>query len=142
MWPGTEWWSYAELDQMAATLAIDNNKYLDYLKTTYPKWFERMVDQNNSGIWHKVTNKDIVEFAKAHLWKNGYHEAEHTLMGYITSQELRDKDVKLYFAFHNNADNRIKRPYYFEGDIEKVKIIHFNNYPDYRRVKVTFDDID
>lgn len=142
VWPGTEWWSYTELDQMAATLAIDNNMYLHYLKTTYPKWFERMVDESNGGIWHKLTNKDTVEFAKAHLWKNGYHEAEHTLMGYITSQELRDKDVKLYFAFHNNADNQIKRPYYFEGDVEKVKMIPFNNYPDYRRVRVTFDNID
>src|SRR5262249_52966073 len=83
IWPGTEWWSFAELDQAAVTYLLWGRRHCataaerltGYLSTAYPRWFERMVDKQYGGIFHKRTNEDKIEFAKAHLWKNGFHES-------------------------------------------------------------------
>ena len=36
--------------------------------------------------------------AKAHLWQNGYHEAEHALVMAITAAALHGEPAELYFA--------------------------------------------
>ena len=149
IWPGTEWWSYAELDQAAATYLLWGRRHrpaagdrlAGYLDTAYPRWFERMVDKEHGGIFHKRTNEDIIEFAKAHLWKNGFHESEHALIGYITSQELRHAPVALHFAFHRQGVNRSVRPYYYDGRLIGAEWLPRTGMGDYQPVRAYFTAI-
>ena len=149
IWPGTEWWSYAELDQAAATYLLWGRRHratagyrlTGYLTTAYPRWFERMVDKQYGGIFHKRTNEAVIEFAKAHLWKNGFHESEHALIGYITGEELRRAPIALYFAFREDAVNRLVRPYYFDGRMIGAEWLPRTGMGDYWPVRVHFTAI-
>jgi mannose/cellobiose epimerase-like protein (N-acyl-D-glucosamine 2-epimerase family) len=138
------WWIYAELSQMAATLSLSNPAYSRFLVPTYQYWFTHFVDKQDGEVWHMidgVTGKP--RFPKAHLWKNGYHSFEHALVGYITSQALRQQPVELYFAFNKQQrpnDAEI-RPYYFNGLINKVETSDFNGLAELTRYRVTFSSV-
>ena len=54
---------------------------------------------------------------KIHHWKNGYHSAEHALVGYLTAQALRSQPATLWFATPAGAP---LRPYLFAG---KAKVL-------------------
>jgi mannose/cellobiose epimerase-like protein (N-acyl-D-glucosamine 2-epimerase family) len=114
---GKEWWIYAELDQMAATLALDEPSYASkYLIKTYGYWMNQMVDQKDHEIWPWVSpTGEHGDGPKIHPWKNGYHSMEHALVGYITSQALRGKQVALYFALNEIPPAAQLRPYLFGG---------------------------
>jgi len=131
IYPGNQWWIDAELDQAAATMALRDaapGRYLGYLATTYPKWFELRVDPDHPGIYHYAEycwtggpycsppGTDL-RWGKGNLWKGGFHEAEHALVGYITSQALRGEPVKLYFALADNKVNDVVTPYLFAGTV-------------------------
>jgi len=133
------WWIYAELDQMAATLSLTQSTYLKFLVPTYQYWFAHFVDKKYGGVWHQIeakTNKP--QLPKVHHWKNGYHSFEHALVGYITTQAIRQQPVELYFAFKKRPHDADIRPYYFQSSITQIKVTEFE---DFIRYQVKFEDI-
>lgn len=111
-----EWWVYAELDQAAAIFGLQRASLSTYLPKTYSFWFKNFVDHQHGEVWHMVDKDGRTDrYPKAHLWKSGFHSAEHCLIGYITSQAARGKPVELYFAFRPR-ELPIVLPYYFHAE--------------------------
>jgi mannose/cellobiose epimerase-like protein (N-acyl-D-glucosamine 2-epimerase family) len=114
---GVTWWIAAELDQAAATLALTDRRYTGYLERTYSCWFDRLVDRENGEVWSWADLDDPARRgAKQHLWKNGYHSAEHALVSYLTAQELHGRPATLHFAFAKTPPREELRPYFFAGE--------------------------
>ncbi|MBU0680723.1 MAG: hypothetical protein KKD73_04805 [Proteobacteria bacterium] len=119
-----EWWSLAELDQASATLALVDPTFARVLPQTYDYWFEYMVDHEHGGVWHMVNaddNKPDLSIPKQHSWKNAFHVFEHALVGYLTSQQLHDKQMTLYYAFKQDVVDSEIHPYLFFGEIVAKK---------------------
>ena len=138
-----EWWIYAELDQMVATLALKDPSYADkYLKSTFSWWFDNMVDQQHHEVWHwRSWSNSEVKYPKQHLWKNGYHTYEHALIGYLVSQKMQGEPVKLYFARQEGQEKEGIRPYYYTGEVTELKTEPLSSIPALNKVTVTFPDI-
>jgi hypothetical protein len=121
------WWVYAELDQMAATLSLqDDGIYAKYLENTYSFWFKKFVDQQYHEVWHSLNSQGEPDksIPKIHHWKNGYHSHEHALIGYLSTCQYVEQPVRLYYAFRQDAcvDDSVIQPYYFRGKIvDKTK---------------------
>ncbi|HYI11811.1 MAG TPA: AGE family epimerase/isomerase [Thermoanaerobaculia bacterium] len=116
------WWSFAELDQMAATLALSDASAARPLPASSRCWFGKMVDPVHHEVWGFVNPDDPSKhFAKAHLWKNGYHTAEHALVGYLTAQALHGKPSQLWFAFAETPEGDELRPYFFKGRVQAIE---------------------
>jgi mannose/cellobiose epimerase-like protein (N-acyl-D-glucosamine 2-epimerase family) len=114
------WWSFAELDQMTATLALTDRAAARDLPAAYRCWFAKMVDPEHHEVWGFVDPDDPSRhFAKAHLWKNGYHSAEHALVGYLAAQELHRQPATLWFAF--DAKSADVRAYVFDARVKRVE---------------------
>lgn len=136
---GVTWWIAAELDQAAATLALTDRRYTGYLEKTYACWLERLVDRENGEVWSWVDLDDPARRgAKQHLWKNGYHSAEHALVSYLTAQELHARPATLHFAFAETSTRAGLRPYFFAGEPVRVKESRLESRPDLKRVTVDF----
>ncbi len=96
------WWSYAEMDQYAAALALAGDEELAALVVsaqTY--WLDTFVDHEDGGIYWSVDLSDdsIVRATKQNEWIAGFHAFEHALISYITSAAAEgDGAVTLYFA--------------------------------------------
>lgn len=119
-----EWWIYAELDQTAASLALRDAAQAVYLPGAYDYWLSYMVDHKNKEIWPNVAaanDQPVPDSAKQHFWKNAYHSFEHALVGYITSQQLHDQPVTLYFAFQSMPAESSIHPYFYTGDILDIQ---------------------
>jgi mannose/cellobiose epimerase-like protein (N-acyl-D-glucosamine 2-epimerase family) len=136
------WWVYAELDQLAGTLALADPKYTYYLSKTYEYWFNHFVDKEYGEVWETVdgnTHAPIRQRPKQSAWKNAYHTFEHALVGYIVAQGLHAKPVTLYYAFPNDALPKFVQPYFYSG---KIAAIELQRDSQERRVqKVTFSDV-
>ncbi|MDR3000912.1 MAG: AGE family epimerase/isomerase [Fibromonadaceae bacterium] len=122
-----EWWSLAELNQAAAILAIKDPTYLQYLNKTYAFWFKNMIDLSHGEIWHALDGETLRPkrfFPKVHCWKNGFHSLEHTLLGYLTSQQILDKEMELYYAFESLGEVKYQQvtPYFFKANITDKKV--------------------
>lgn len=144
--PDKEWWALAELDQTTATLALVNPSYAQMLTTTYPYWFDHMVDKKHKGIWHMVYadgNKPDLDFPKQHSWKNAFHVFEHALVGYITSSQLHDEPVTLYYAYDRKPEAGRIHPYLYMGKVEKIEESLFEDrrFAGKKKTKVRFTDI-
>ena len=136
---GVTWWIAAELDQAAATLALTDRRYTGYLEKTYACWLERLVDRGDGEVWSWVSLDDPARRGgKQHLWKNGYHSAEHALVSYLTSQELHGKPATLHFAFAKAPPADELRPYFFAGSPVRVEESALEGAPGLRRVRVDF----
>jgi mannose/cellobiose epimerase-like protein (N-acyl-D-glucosamine 2-epimerase family) len=139
-----EWWILAELDQVAATFSLRDPSYAKYLPTTYAYWFKYMVDHQHKGVWHWVyasSNEPDRQFPKQHSWKNAFHTFEHTIVGYLTGQELHDLPSKLYFAFKEvPADITKIRPYMYAAKVESVESLDSMS-PCCGKQLVTFTDL-
>ncbi len=123
---GTDWWIYAELDQVTATLDMVDQKYLDKLENTQKGWIDNYVD----GFWDpgevipginaqggRVYNWPQSDTAKCNIWKNGYHSSEHALVLYLMGKYLENTPATLYFAVPAaSADSFVARPYFFHGE--------------------------
>jgi hypothetical protein len=111
------WWIYAELDQFAATLSIQDPALTEqYLEKTYNYWQRYFVDPVYGEVWTTVsgtTNLPIGDLPKQWPWKNGYHSLEHTLVAYITTAAREGQPVTLYFAAPASGGDF--RPYFFEA---------------------------
>lgn len=118
-----EWWGLAILDQTTSTLSLRDPSYARYLVTTYEDWFTNLVDHKNHGIWHLVSenNEPDLSYPKQHTWKNAFHSFEHCLVAYITTGELKENSVKLYYAFDREMERKRIQPYLFMGKITGIK---------------------
>jgi len=136
---GKEWWIYAELDQLAATLALADPSQAAPLPRTADFWFRRMVDPVNHEVWGGTGGAPDFEpwqGPKVHQWKSGYHSAEHALVGYLTAQALHGESATLYFAPSNAT--ALLRPYFFEGTIATRRSQSLPGFPGRRKVQVAF----
>ncbi len=135
---GKEWWIYAELDQLAETLALREATQALPLPRTADFWFRRMVDPVNHEVWGGAGGPDFEpwEGPKIHLWKSGYHSAEHALVGYLTAQALHGQPATLYFA-PKDAKAEL-RPYFFEGTVARRTSRPLPGFPGRRKVEVAF----
>ena len=136
---GKEWWIYAELDQLAATLALTDPNQAAPLPRTADFWFKRMVDPVNHEVWGGTGGAPDFEAwdgPKIHQWKSGYHSAEHALVGYLTAQALHGQAATLYFA--PPSAKALLRPYVFEGSATTRTSLPLPGFPGRRKVAVTF----
>ncbi|HJW71836.1 MAG TPA: hypothetical protein VJ486_03190 [Geothrix sp.] len=136
--PGKEWWIYAELDQLAETLALRDPAQAASLPRTEDFWFQRMVDPVNHEVWGGAGGPTFKpwEGPKIHQWKSGYHSAEHALVGYLTAQALHGRPAVLYFApARAKAD---LRPYVFQGTLTKRTSLPLPGFPGRRKVEAHF----
>jgi mannose/cellobiose epimerase-like protein (N-acyl-D-glucosamine 2-epimerase family) len=145
-----EWWIMAELDQTTATLSLIDPSYARYLVGTYNYWLRYMVDcRKNSagniigGVWPMVdgrTNQRILKYPKQHSW-TGLHEFEHALISYMTTQELKEKPFRLFYAFKNKSDCQFIHPYFFEGKVNKIRTNSFQRLKTLKRYEVFLSDL-
>lgn len=139
---GITWWIAAELDQAASTLALTDSRYTGYLERTWACWLERLVDRENGEVWSWVDLDDPAgRGAKQHLWKNGYHSAEHALVSYLTAQEIHRRPSTLHFALATTPPAPDLRPYFFSGTPQVVGDVRLGRFPGRRRVSVAFRDV-
>jgi mannose/cellobiose epimerase-like protein (N-acyl-D-glucosamine 2-epimerase family) len=118
-----EWWSLDELDQTTATLSLIDPSYARYLVNTYEYWFKYMIDPVHKEAWHYVdgkTNQPVLKYPKQHSWKNFLHTSEHALVGYMTTQQLKDQPITLYYAFTDRKVTGYIHPYFYAGKVRKV----------------------
>ena len=133
------WWSYAELDQFAASLALTKPGAAVYLPETYDYWFNYFVDRQHGEVWNGVeaaTNGPIRQLPKAWAWKSAYHSLEHALVAYITTRRLHGEPLKLYYAFTATPAAELIRPYFYIGAIEGIEAV-----PGTPFTAVTFRDV-
>ncbi|HTT13974.1 MAG TPA: hypothetical protein VMG60_24165 [Burkholderiaceae bacterium] len=107
---GIAWWEWCELDQAAATLALSEPRYVEYLDRTYPAFLKTLVDPVHGGTYGFPGATDS---PKGHQWQNGYHASEHALVAYITSAMRRGDSFRLYFAFVDAKRAYAAPAYYF-----------------------------
>ena len=138
---GKEWWIYAELDQLCATLALRDPARAADLATSYAFWLRSMPDHDGHEVWGRVSADGTPDRGlKVHLWKSGYHSAEHALVAYLTTQTLKGQAAVLYFAFRGAPGDY--RPYLFGGKVEAVESSPLAGPGDRVRVKVTFSGLE
>ena len=121
------WWVYAELDQLSGTLALSDVAAGRYLPQTTAYWFNYFVDPQYGEVWNGLNypaNTPQKSYPKVWQWKNAYHDFEHTLVGYITSQWLLGQPVTLHYAFTNPVDQATIHPYYFSSTIDSLTTTH------------------
>lgn len=119
-----EWWIYAELDQMAATMSLrDPARHVPRLNTTYAYWLSSFLEGSEVVQWKYDTcpNADDAHcynraIPKANLWKNGFHSMEHGLVAYITTSGVEKKPLRLYYALVTR-DTPELRPYYYKASV-------------------------
>jgi len=135
---GKEWWIYAELDQLAATLALSDPAQAGPLPRTADFWFRVMVDHQGHEVWGGAGGPKLEpwEGPKIHQWKSGYHSAEHALVGYLTAQALRGEAATLYFA--PKDAKALLKPYFFEGTVGPRSSQPLPGFPGRRKVQVAF----
>lgn len=117
------WWIYCELDQLAGSLALADVSAGQHLPQTNEYWFTKFVDHQYGEVWNGVdygTDAPQRDMPKAWEWKNAYHDFEHALVGYITSQWLHGEPATLYYAFSGTVDQSTIHPYYFSGTIDSI----------------------
>jgi mannose/cellobiose epimerase-like protein (N-acyl-D-glucosamine 2-epimerase family) len=136
------WWVYAELDQLAGTLALSDPKFTQYLPRAYDYWFTHFVDKEFGEVWNTVdgrTHAPVRQSPKQWEWKNAYHSFEHALVGYIVGQKLNNQPITLYYAFPNDETVRSTQPYFYSGIAKDVEIEKANE--GQRVQKVTFSNV-
>jgi mannose/cellobiose epimerase-like protein (N-acyl-D-glucosamine 2-epimerase family) len=136
------WWMSAELDQAALTFGINNSRLVAYIPRTYDFWLRHMVDHRSGEVWDELTVPDYTpRLPKVHLWKNGFHTAEHAMIGYIATSAIRSAPVTLYYAFHDCTLPPIVHPYYYDGLVMSHAALALRRVPGFCRVAVTFSDV-
>jgi len=109
---GIPWWEWCELDQAAATMALHDPRWAEPLARTLPTWFGAMVDPASGAVLPFPGDERA---PRAHHWQNGYHAAEHALVGYVTTSLLRGERWRLFYA--PQVPGHPLRPYYFSGEV-------------------------
>jgi len=124
---GSDWWIYAEEDQLAATLDLIDHRYTDTLAQTAGNWLTDYVDQSyeigeiipgikrdGSPVWSWGAS----DSAKCNQWKSAFHSSEHALVMSILGQYYDDAEVELHFAVPAaEVETFIAKPYTFDGRV-------------------------
>ncbi|MGG7567010.1 hypothetical protein ACQ5SO_12725 [Rhodovulum sp. DZ06] len=120
-------WIAAELDQLAASLAMADASDRDRLAATQAFWLEHFVDEVYGGVWGRVdavTGDVISTIAKHWEWKAGFHSFEHALVSYLAAAEMADEDAVLWFARQDGgAGMDFEAAYVFEGEVSEVTAV-------------------
>ena len=136
---GVTWWTAAELDQAAATLALTDRRYTGYLEKTWACWLDRLVDREDGEVWSWIDlDRPERRGAKQHLWKNGYHSAEHALVSYLVAQEVHGRPAVLHFAPAEGTAPGTFRPYFFSGTATVGPERRLESAPGRRSIAVSF----
>ncbi|AFZ32058.1 hypothetical protein Glo7428_3589 [Gloeocapsa sp. PCC 7428] len=136
-------WMYNEMNQMAATLSLSNPALTEYLVQTYKFWLNNMVDYQYYETYPEVTASGAkVQYRpKIDAWNHGYHAVEQALVAYITTQALQNKPVVLHYAYKGQPSTESIRPYFYTGLIQNQQISNLNTFPNRKRYKITFTNI-
>lgn len=151
---GSDWWAYAEADQLAATLSLHDPGWIPTVATTSDHFVKDYVDRtrparevvssiNRSGGWvYPWPDRDT---AKCNEWKNGFHSSEHALVMTLFSHWRQASPAPLYFALPADkvqAEGAASRPYTFLGRAATVEDLRPLSADAGRRVvRVRFDQI-
>lgn len=151
---GSDWWAYAESDQLAATLALHDPAWIPVVSTTAPHFVGDYVDHtravgevvpsvSRTGAW--VYPWPVTDTAKCNEWKNGFHAAEHALVMFLFGHWLEGTPAPLYFAFPTSeiADRTARlHPYTFLGRPARVEDLGaLASDPTRHKVRVSFEDL-
>lgn len=121
---GSDWWIYAEADQIAGTLNLIDYRYTDELAQTGAHWLSDFVDDREAGEVIPTIRRDgspvypwpDSDTAKCNLWKNGFHSSEHALVMYLLGRNLEGEPAELHFAVPSDeVSSFIATPYIFNG---------------------------
>lgn len=123
---GSDWWAWAEADQLAATLALHDPAWVATVDTTTSHFLAEYVDRtrpvrelypslrrDGTGYGWPTTSTE-----KCNEWKNGFHSTEHALVMFLFGHYLAGTPAPLFFAFapaELDAQARASRPYTFQG---------------------------
>lgn len=135
------WWTAAELDVTAAYLALHQDTLIEYLVSTYNYWFTNLVDKKGGSVWYGLDENGKTLWTKANLWKSAFHEFEHALVGYISSQALKNQSVILNYAFINIPEKSQIQPYQLQGTVTDIKSSDHPELSDRSIFQVKFDQI-
>ncbi len=150
---GSDWWQYAEADQIAATVAMHDPAFIPVLATAASEWRARYVDRTRparevipairpNGTGYGWPDADT---AKANEWKSGFHSTEHALVLYLFSHWLAGQPAPLYFAFPADrvaALAATSRPYTFLGRVvDHEDLGPLASDPSLHKVRVRFDQL-
>lgn len=118
---GKAWWIFAELDQMASTLAQRDPAQARYLEGSWPFWLDKLTDHAHGEVWGWVSADGWVppDSLKIHHWKSGFHSFEHALVSYLSAQALEGKPATLHFA--TGSAKGPFRPYLLQGRVRSVQ---------------------
>lgn len=122
---GSDWWIYAEADQIAATLDLLDSRYRAFRAETQQHWLEDYVDRSRpvreviSGIRRDgspVYGWPDTDTAKCNMWKNGFHSVEHALVSYLAGTHDENIEAELHFAVvEADVQSFIAKPYTLDG---------------------------
>jgi hypothetical protein len=151
---GSDWWQYAEADQVTATVAMHLPSLIEPLGQTAAQWRSRYVDRARAAREVIPSLKPDgtpgwtwpdADTAKANEWKSGFHSTEHALVLYLFSHWLAGQPAPLYFAFPADRVAELaaaSRPYTLLGrvvDHEDLGPLAAD--PTLRKVRVRFDQL-
>ncbi|HSB21201.1 MAG TPA: AGE family epimerase/isomerase [Anaeromyxobacteraceae bacterium] len=151
---GSDWWAYAEADQLAATLALHDPGWVPVLADTAAHFRADYVDRtrparevvpsvSRDGSW--VYPWPDTDTAKCNEWKSGFHAAEHALVLYLFGHWLAGTPAPLYFALPAGdvASLAARRlPYTFPGRAAAVEDLGpLTGDPTRHKVRVSFDEL-
>ncbi len=146
-----DWWMQIECNQLAARLLNNDKRIPGILEKTTEFWFgSDFIDKTRKirGIRESVKldgsfmkNGDKLT-AKAHEWKNGYHESEQAIMLYLLLNSFNKKSSTLYYATESDkVKNFAANPYVFNGKVISLKEDGYILNKKYVRLKAVFEDI-
>jgi len=127
---GSDWWAFAEADQLAATLALHTPAWISVVAETSTHWRNEYVDKKNAirEIIPSITatgepafNWPSTDTAKCNEWKSSFHSHEHALVLFLLGHYLAGTPAPLYFAFpaaEIEARARASTPYTFQGKVD------------------------
>jgi N-acylglucosamine 2-epimerase (GlcNAc 2-epimerase) len=126
---GSDWWAYAEGDQLAGSLALHDPSWLPVLGLTATHFRGDYVDRTRAarevvssvgrdGAW--VYPWPDADTSKCNVWKNGFHSSEHALVMSLISSWVQGVPLELYFAFPGDQVAALAGaswPYTFPGRV-------------------------
>ena len=130
---GSDWWAYAEADNLAATLSLQDPAWLSTLGTAAGHFLTDYVDRtraarevvssvDRTGNW--VYPWPDSDTAKCNVWKNGFHTTEHALVLEVLASWLQARPLQLYFAFPAQqvaARAAAATPYTFQAHVASTE---------------------
>lgn len=146
---GSDWWSYAEAQQLAATRNFASGRWTERLDTASGGWLDGYVDFFGGGeVFSGLRPNGQAVYVgpptdtfKCNLWKNGYHSTEHALVMYLHGRHIEGLPARLHFAVpEDEAESFPARPYFFHGE-ETLRVLGSTVSAGRRQVLVDFDQL-